>query len=254
MPLRVNPYNFTDRGSSTSHNDTYRGKSNATYQSSSNIDLNEGFASVRASFPSGSFATCRYPDLTEPNLKRQPHENTWHLFESEAEAKANAPGTPFDLNASPHNMSGTKPLPIPFSQRPGFEEEQRRLAEEKRRRYEAFKSQRISSAGDHIPPDFYDHTQTSETHIQTMLNAGQTYRPSKPRVGTTPAERAKAEQELRQKQDRLAREYALQEQRTAASSSSSQASRQGAGGQQQQEETVFLPASGYNIPVRAQPQ
>lgn len=56
------------------HNDSYRGKGNATYQAS-NMRSNQGFASVIATFPQGSFATCRYPDSSEK--QRKPYENTW---------------------------------------------------------------------------------------------------------------------------------------------------------------------------------
>ena len=195
---------------------------------------NQGFASVIATFPQGSFATCRYPDTAEK--QRKPYENTWSVAHAHAERTETLrpswpPHPPLILPLSrcvrrhpefvskppaenkwqeaevaasggpapqlSHNTTGTKPLPIPFSQRPGYEAEQAAVAAAKRAAYEAFKAHQISSVGgDKIPDDFHDHTVYSEEHVRTELKKGQIFRPSKPRVGTTPLERANATNEL----------------------------------------------------------
>lgn len=206
MPHRVSQWNFTDRGSATGHNDFFRGKGNGVYKSST-MRANEGFASVRATFPAGSFATCRYPN--EPALQRTEAENSWHprfVGVCDDVAQREAGQDPEKAAPLTYNTTGTKPLPIPFSQRPGYEEEERRVAAEKRAKYLAFKSLQLSSTGDVIPADFHDHTIYSQTHVQSALKAGEIFRPSKERVGTTPAEREAARLQLEQEQ-RAAAEY-----------------------------------------------
>lgn len=77
---------------------------------------------------------------------------------------------------------------------------ERRAAEAKRAAYLAFKSLQLSSSGDVLPPDYHDHTIHSAEHTRTELKPGQIYRPSKPRMGTTPAERAEAHAKLEREQ------------------------------------------------------
>lgn len=150
---------------------------------------NQGFASVKTTFPMGSFATCRFPD--DPTLQRSEGENTWHpQYPGVTEVPAAMPNPPY-------NTTGTKPLPIPHNLRPGYDEELAKEAAEKKAKYEAFKALRLSNVGgDKIPDDYHDHTIFSAEHASTEHHAGSIYRPSKPRVGTTPHERAAAAAKL----------------------------------------------------------
>jgi hypothetical protein len=50
MPHKVNQWNYTDRGSQSVYNDSYRGVQGAQYQAS-NMRSNQGFASAIATFP-----------------------------------------------------------------------------------------------------------------------------------------------------------------------------------------------------------
>ncbi len=214
MPHRVDRWNFTDRGSATCHNDTFRGKGNATYTVPVAATY-QGFASVIATFPQGSFATCRYPVL--PEQQRTPQENTWHpsfvqvpsgrdrYAESAAAAAGNAPQLQEAKQHLQHNITGTNPLPIPFSQRAGYEEEEAAKKAAQRAAYLAFRAHQISSVGgDKIPADFHEHTVHSSEHIRTQLRPGQVFRPSKPRVGTTPLERAHAALSMQRAQEATA--------------------------------------------------
>lgn len=143
----------------------------------------------------------RHPEF----VSKPPAENKFQEAAVAASGGAPAPVS--------HNTSGTKPLPIPFSQRPGYEEEQSAIAAAKRAAYEAFKAHQISSVGgDKIPADFHDHTHYSEEHVRSELKKGQIFRPSKPRVGTTPAERANATNELAASQHLAVSAAAVQDQ------------------------------------------
>jgi len=264
MPHRVSNWNFTDRGSATLHNDTFRGKGNATYTASS-MKQNQGFASVIATFPQGSFATCRYP--VTPEQQRTPAENTWHpefvvpdpAPNPAMAAAAAAAGVEPEVRR--YNITNTKPLPIPFCERPGYEEEQRAQAAAKRAAYEAFKAHRISSTGgDVIPPDFYHHTQHAPVHINTMLKAGEMNRPSKPRVGTTPVERAAAAASQAQMQATLRARAAEEDAAQEAAERRARARRQGeedyaAGNYRQVAVDPRFAQQGaphyYNVPTRS---
>lgn len=157
--------------------------------------------------------TCRYPNT--PEMQRTPATNTWHP--EFVEATSGTPSVEANLAASlRHNTTGTKPLPIPFSQRPGYAEEEAAEAARKRAAYAAFRAHQISTVGgDKIPDDFYEHTINSEEHIRTQLKPGQIFRPSKPRVGTTPAERANAARVLAEQQAQAVAQAAQADQQAA---------------------------------------
>lgn len=83
---------------------------------------NEGFASVRATFPQGAFMSCRYPN--EPHLQRTAESNTWHpRYPGVDDEQLRAADEAAGILPLRHNTNGTRPLPVPFSQRPGYEEE-----------------------------------------------------------------------------------------------------------------------------------
>lgn len=244
--------NFTDRGSATCHNDIYRGKGNGIYRAS-NMRSNQGFASVKTTFPKGSFATCVYPDNREQ--QRGEHENTWHpQFPGVAE-------TPAVMPAVPYNTTGTKPLPIPFSQRPGYDEEERLAAEAKRQKYLAFKAMQLSSVGgDKIPADFHEHTISSAVHDATQHRPGQLFRPSKERVGTTPMEREAAAKKLAESQaaaeeaGRQEYEAARQAEERARSYQQPAAYRPAAYDPTRATRTNGQQPTYYNVPVHTQNQ
>ena len=182
---------------------------------------NQGFASVIATFPQGAFMTCRYPH-SAAEQRRHPEENTWHPQQAGvAEEQPKMPNPP-------HNTTGTKPLPIPFNQRPGYEEEEAKEAAAKLAKYEAFKALRLSNTGgDVIPADFHEHTIYSAVHAATEHQAGEIFRPSKPRIGTTPHERAAAAEKLAREQreaEQIGR--ARQEEEAAAAAAGAEAARQ----------------------------
>ena len=238
---------------------------------------NQGFGSAIATFPQASFATCRYPDT--PAMQRTPAENTWHpefvaanqapnRWEGAAAgaAASSSPDSAASAAAAAaaavpkYNTTGTKPLPIPFSQRPGFAEGEAAAARASRAAYEAFQARQLSAiGGDAIPADYHEHTIHSETHIRSQLKPGQTFRPSKPRVGTTPAERAAAAAAMQEQLQQVSGAVEQQEQEQSRRNlmrGGGAAQMQGGSGARFTTVAVDARAGGpthYNIPERQQP-
>lgn len=149
-------WSYRDRGCHTTYNDRFKGMQNRPHKSNTEMN-NQGYRSIKMTFPQATFASCRYATGLKANRPLQ--YSNWHSRDHEWDSPAgkvrlsrSAPLDPSKLgDPSVHHPAVHKPASPPAStgiRQPGVNQPQQR----------------------------------GHTHSETMLLEKEIYRPSKRRL------------------------------------------------------------------------